>query len=219
MRRACSSMMPRKRSRASGIGPLRRALQRLDEAEQRGERRAQFMAGVGDEIDPHLFEPPHFGRVMQGQGDEPRRARMEGRDMNLEQPFDRHAVEPGHVLGPTGGHHPGDGVVEIDRPQARGQRRHQAKMREQARAREHWRRRAAPTRRPPAPAPAWRRSNWRQAPPTASIVSFMPAYVKQIRRRSSLSACARFIASRRASQRRPPSLAPRSARANTKGMT
>ena len=48
-------------SRAAVV--LRGALQRLDEAEHGGERRAQLMARVGDEVDPHLFEPPHFGRV------------------------------------------------------------------------------------------------------------------------------------------------------------
>ena len=37
---------------------VRRALQRFDETEHRGERRAQFVAGVGDEVDPHALEPP-----------------------------------------------------------------------------------------------------------------------------------------------------------------
>ena len=35
---------------------LGRALQRLDEAEQRGERGAQFMAGIGDEIGAHALD-------------------------------------------------------------------------------------------------------------------------------------------------------------------
>ena len=33
------------------------ALQRLDEAEQRGERRAQFVAGIGDEVGAHFLDP------------------------------------------------------------------------------------------------------------------------------------------------------------------
>uniref|UniRef100_A0A0N4ZCW0 LigA n=1 Tax=Parastrongyloides trichosuri TaxID=131310 RepID=A0A0N4ZCW0_PARTI len=47
------------------------ALQRLDEAGQRGQRRAQFMAGVGQEVDAHLLHAPHVRLVaqrQQGQG-------------------------------------------------------------------------------------------------------------------------------------------------------
>ena len=40
-----------------------RPLQRLHEAAQRGERCAQLMAGVGDEIGPHLGEAVLLGEV------------------------------------------------------------------------------------------------------------------------------------------------------------
>ena len=36
----------------------RRSLQRLDEAGERGERRAQLVARIGDEIGAHLLDPP-----------------------------------------------------------------------------------------------------------------------------------------------------------------
>ncbi len=38
----------------------RRTLQRLDEAEHRGERRAQFVAGVGDEVGAHALDAPRL---------------------------------------------------------------------------------------------------------------------------------------------------------------
>ena len=37
------------------------ALQRLDEAEQGRERRAQFVAGIGDEVGAHLLDPAQAG--------------------------------------------------------------------------------------------------------------------------------------------------------------
>src|SRR5262249_19803472 len=41
----------------------RRPLQRLDEAGERGERRPQFVAGVGDEIGTHLLDPAQRGEI------------------------------------------------------------------------------------------------------------------------------------------------------------
>ena len=48
-----------------GIVP-RRPLQRLDEAGQRRERRAQFMAGVGDEIGAHFLDTPQRREIVEG---------------------------------------------------------------------------------------------------------------------------------------------------------
>ena len=94
MRCAWSRMMARKRSRASASS-LGGAVQRLDEAEQRGERRAQLVAGVGDEIDAHALDAPRLGQIAQAHHGgvlialEPQRS-----DMHLEPAFDRQALEP-----------------------------------------------------------------------------------------------------------------------------
>ena len=56
MRVACPCMMARNLARATASS-LAVPLQRLDEAEQRRERRAQFMAGIGDEVGAHFLDP------------------------------------------------------------------------------------------------------------------------------------------------------------------
>ena len=45
----------------------RRALQRFDEAEQRRKRRAQFMAGIGDEIGAHALDAARLSQIVQRQ--------------------------------------------------------------------------------------------------------------------------------------------------------
>ena len=45
---------------------LGRALQRVDEAGQRGERRAQLVAGIGDEVGAHLLDPAQRRLVVEG---------------------------------------------------------------------------------------------------------------------------------------------------------
>ena len=65
MRSACSLMTLRKRSRASASS-LAAALQRLDKAAQGGQRRAQLVAGVGDEIGAHAGEPVLLRQVAKG---------------------------------------------------------------------------------------------------------------------------------------------------------
>ena len=94
---------------------VRRALQGLDEADQRGERRAQFMAGVGDEVDAQPLDPPGLGLIAQG---EQRRhdfavRRRQRRDIHVEQPFDRHALAPLHGLRFAARHHPAAGVNDV----------------------------------------------------------------------------------------------------------
>ena len=44
----------------------RRALQRLDEAGERRERRAQLVAGIGDEVGAHLLDPPDRREIVNG---------------------------------------------------------------------------------------------------------------------------------------------------------
>ena len=95
----------------------RRSLQGLDEADQRGERRAQFVAGVGDEVDAQTLDAPRFGLI--AQGDERRHdfavGRRERRDIDVEQPFDRHALAPLHRLGFAARHHPAARIDDVGR--------------------------------------------------------------------------------------------------------
>ena len=78
MRRPCSRMMARNFSRALRVG-LRRALQGLDETEQRGQRRAQFVAGVGDEIGAHALDAARLREVAKRQQHRRRRRRARSR--------------------------------------------------------------------------------------------------------------------------------------------
>ena len=75
---------------------VRRALQGLDEAEQRGERRAQFMAGVGDEVGAHALDAPRFREIAHGQKRRDDLVGLGGErgDADLEQPLDGHALAP-----------------------------------------------------------------------------------------------------------------------------
>jgi hypothetical protein len=106
-------MMTRNRSRAF----VRRSLQGLDEADQRGERRAQLVAGVGDEIDAQTFDAPRFRLI--AQGDERRHdfalGRRKRRDSDVEQPFDRHALAPLHGLRFAARHHPAARIDHVGR--------------------------------------------------------------------------------------------------------
>ena len=64
MRVACACMIARNRVARRRI-VARRALQGLDEARQRGQRRAQFVAGIGDEVGAHLLDPPQRRQVVE----------------------------------------------------------------------------------------------------------------------------------------------------------
>ncbi len=69
----------------------RRAAQRLDEADQRGERRAQLVAGIGDEIGAQSLAALHIGEIVQHQhrGGAFRRRRRQGREPRRERALDR----------------------------------------------------------------------------------------------------------------------------------
>ena len=77
-------------------------LQRLDEAQQRGQRRAQLMADVGDEIDAHALDPLGLGEVAQHDQQQGLPAAglsgADGRDPALEPAVDRDALEIGDGL-------------------------------------------------------------------------------------------------------------------------
>ena len=81
-----------------GLGIVARgALQGLDEAEDRGQRRAQFMARIGDEIGPHGLQPPGRGEIAEEQDDAGldlgvRRIGLQGADMHLEGPLGRNPL-------------------------------------------------------------------------------------------------------------------------------
>ena len=74
----------------------RAALQCLDEANKRGQRRAQLMARVGDEVRPHAPEAVVLGEVAKRDHDV-RRVRLgdiagHGRERDTHAPVDRHAL-------------------------------------------------------------------------------------------------------------------------------
>ena len=86
-------MIGRKRSRAPG-SLLGAALQRLDEAAQRGERRPELVARIGDEIGAHLVDALALGEVAQQDEDVAAAlaAARERRDGRRHAPADRHAL-------------------------------------------------------------------------------------------------------------------------------
>ena len=47
-----------------------RPAQRLDEARNRGERRAQLVAGIGDEVGAHAVDPARLALVLEHQHEE-----------------------------------------------------------------------------------------------------------------------------------------------------
>ena len=87
----------------------RRPLQGVDEAGERRERRAQLVAGVGDEIGAHLLDPAQRREVLHA--DENETALESGRDAGEfdrrdaagEPAVDRHAFEEFHPLRLVGG--------------------------------------------------------------------------------------------------------------------
>jgi hypothetical protein len=116
------------------VGVLsRRPLQRLDETEQGGERRAQFVARVGDEIDPHPLDPTRLAEIVQRQD----HGRLDLRplhriDVEFEIAFDRHALKPGRPFRAARGASPRHCVKDVGGAQAarkqivRAQRRKQS---------------------------------------------------------------------------------------------
>ena len=73
------------------------ALQRLDEAAQRGQRRAELVAGIGDEIGAHLVDALDLGQVAQQHQDAaaPLAAARQRRDRRRHAPADRNALGVG----------------------------------------------------------------------------------------------------------------------------
>ena len=110
------------------------ALQRLDEAAQRGKRRAQLVARIGDEIGPHLVDALDLGQVPQQDEDVAvgLGAAHQRRDRGRHAPADRNPLGIGH-----GDHAPAQrrgahGVEEFRRADHRGDVAAFAQGREQA---------------------------------------------------------------------------------------
>src|SRR5246127_1940988 len=79
---------------------LGRALQRVDEAGQGGERRAQLVAGIGDEIGAHFLDPAQRRLVVEGHqhaflGAAEGSRRGNRRDHQFHPAVDRHVIEIG----------------------------------------------------------------------------------------------------------------------------
>ena len=75
MRVACACMMGRKRKRAA-VSSRAEPLQGLDEAGERGERRAQLVTRIGDEVGAHLLDPPQRREIVECHQHETGRARV-----------------------------------------------------------------------------------------------------------------------------------------------
>ena len=119
MRSAWLRMRPRNRTCAFS-SLLRGSLHGFDEARKRGERRAQFMAGIGHEIGAHALDLLLARQVAQHDHARPRPV-AEGRDMGLETPLHRHAQL---VFDASSGSSPAiDGCHGIEHAPARGSRR------------------------------------------------------------------------------------------------
>ena len=86
----------RQETRARVDVVARRSLQRLDKGAQRSERRAQLVAGIGDEIGAHLRQAVLLGEIAEGD-EHVRRGRRRGtrqaRHGRRHAPFHRHAFD------------------------------------------------------------------------------------------------------------------------------
>ncbi len=102
---------------------LGRPLQRIDEARQRRQRRAQFMAGIGDEVGAHFLDPAQRRLIVEGHqhaffgAAEQRRHRHRGDDQ-FHPAVDRHVIEIGGAPGFRGG----DGFAQRGDDLGRAQR-------------------------------------------------------------------------------------------------
>ena len=83
-----------------GVVPGRPA-QRLDEAGDRGERGAQFVAGVGDEVGAHAVDAPRLALVLEDDDEKPG-APADGRGGDLVDALDGNALDIVDDLGRCG---------------------------------------------------------------------------------------------------------------------
>ena len=96
-----------------------RAFQRLDEARERGQRGAQFMAGIGDEIGAHFLNTPQGCEIAQSEKEKSvaERPQICGRrdrgDHRLPPTLGRNAFGELDTLGGLAFHRAGDGVDQL----------------------------------------------------------------------------------------------------------
>ncbi len=113
-------MMARKRVARLGI-LARRTLQGLDEAEQCGERRAQFVAGIGDEVGAHFLDPAQRREIVKCHQHEVgflgARLALDRHDDGLEPAIDRHALEIDDALLFAVRRRAADGLDQFGHPQ------------------------------------------------------------------------------------------------------
>src|SRR5262249_49815005 len=101
----------------------RRALQGIDKAGERGERRAQFVAGVGDEIGAHLLDPPQRREILPADKTEATleagrgAGQSDGRDRAREPAVDWYAFKEFHPLRLVGRDGAPDGFDDFRPPQ------------------------------------------------------------------------------------------------------
>jgi hypothetical protein len=115
-------------------------LDRLDEADDGGERRAQFVAGIGDEIGPQLFQPPLLREVAQRQQDEVGAAAVarlgcdgDGRRLDAEPAGDGHPLGIVDDLRAVAGERAAHDLDHFRRPQRQGERLAAPQRRQQRR--------------------------------------------------------------------------------------
>ena len=122
IRVAWACMMPRKALARLGV-VLGRPLQRIDEARQRRQRRAQFMAGIGDEVGAHFLDPAQRRLIVERHqhaffGAAEQRRHRHRRDDQFHPAIDRHVIEIGGAPGFRGG----DGLAQRGDDLGRAQR-------------------------------------------------------------------------------------------------
>ncbi len=214
---------------------LRRALQRFDEAEQRGQRRAQLVAGVGDEVGAHPLDLARLGEIAQ-RHERSRPSRPSSVAIGLTETsnsaLDRHAFAPLSGLRFAGRRHAADRVVNVRRAQRQYERFAEPKPRQQfergrigVEPRALRRRPATQVRASPRRACRRRESGSRPEDRFGSnlwrspVLSSKPGGDRPhaLRQSSSLKSVV-DIASRSERQRRIASLAPSKASASTKGI-
>jgi hypothetical protein len=100
-------------------GPLKR----LDEAQERCQRRPEFVARIGHEVDPHVFEAPRRGEVPEEQDHALLGGILAERpDLNLEGPLGRNALGILHLPHLTRPQHLVDAVEHVGAAQGERQR-------------------------------------------------------------------------------------------------
>ena len=113
----------------------RRALQGLDEAQESGQRRPQFMAGIGDEVGAHFLDPAQRREIVKCHQHEVRtrgiRLALDRHDDGLEPAVERHPLEIDDALLFALRRSTADGFEQFRHPQRKRHRLALAERRSQ----------------------------------------------------------------------------------------